>query len=185
MTQATAHPDEATGVLDDPDAATQTSSDSTEAASESVPEAKGRINEARRYRKRAQAAETLVEQLQQELETQAVVLSEQRALTAELQQRQAINDHLIESRAVDIETARLLVDLSLKDMPEPDVTRAVSDLRRRKPFLFAQHGPGHGAMSPKDAEHPHGTRLDQAAAEACATGRRQDLLHYLRLRRRR
>lgn len=143
------------------------------------------VSEARRYRKRAQAAEALVEQLQQELDTQSAALTKHKVLAADLQLRQTIDDQLVESHAVDLETTRLLIELALKDMPEPDVARAVSDLRQRKPFLFTARGPGHGALSPKTAESPHGTHLDQAAAEACATGRRQDLLQYLRLRRRR
>ena len=142
------------------------------------------VSEARRYRKRAQAAEKIAGDLQEELAAKEAALAQQRRDLEELQHRQEIDELLIEAEVVDLETARLLTELTAATMDEPDVEEAVADLRRRKPFLFRRSPRSSGALSPKSEgdgcmEH----RLDDAATEAGLTGRRQDLLRYLRLRR--
>jgi hypothetical protein len=142
------------------------------------------VSEARRYRKRAQAAETTLADLQRELQAQQAVVREQQELISDLQRRQQIDEQLIELGAVDLETARLLTELSIGERDEPDIGEAVEDLRRRKPFLFRHSPAGSGALSPRDAvEAPLDDRLTDAASEACRSGRRQDLLRYLHLRR--
>ncbi|MDY7110267.1 MAG: hypothetical protein SYC29_16685 [Planctomycetota bacterium] len=142
------------------------------------------VSEARRYRKRAQAAETTLSDLQHELSAQQAVVREQQELISDLQRRQQIDEQLIEAGAVDLETARLLADLSIGEMDEPDVGEAIEDLRRRKPFLFRHTPGGSGALSPRETgESPVDDRLTDAASEACRSGRRQDLLRYLHLRR--
>jgi len=122
-------------------------------------------------------------------------LAEERASAAQLRRRQSIDEALREAKAVDLETARLVVEASLDAQESddgdaaPDVGAIVGDLKKRKPFLFeietratparrsAAQSPRVPPKRPDDAE--------QAAAEAQMTGRRADLLRYLRLRRQR
>lgn len=142
------------------------------------------VSEAKRYRKRAQAAETTLADLQRELQAKETVVQEQQELISGLQRHQQIDDLLVEAGAVDLETARLLTELSIQEMDEPDVEQAVEELRRRKSFLFRQSPASSGALSPKEpGDSPLDGRLTRAASDACESGRRQDLLRYLRLRR--
>jgi len=142
------------------------------------------VSESKRYRKRAQAAETTLADLQRELQAKDAVLQEQQELISELRRRQQIDERLIESNASDLETARLLTELAIKEMNEPDVEQAVEELRRRKPFLFLRAPAGSGALSPRETTGPaREQHLARAACEASESGRRQDLLRYLRLRR--
>ena len=107
------------------------------------------------------------------------------ALDASERQR-AIDLALIESDAVDVETARLLTEIAVTQMDEPDVALAVSELKLRKPFLFRRGRSGGvsamGALGPVDhAGSVNG--LEEAAEAAMASGDRSSLLTYLRMRR--
>ncbi|MCB9838381.1 MAG: hypothetical protein H6813_03500 [Phycisphaeraceae bacterium] len=106
------------------------------------------------------------------------------ALDASERQR-TIDLALIEADAVDVETARLLTEIAVMQMEEPDVRLAVSELRERKPFLFRRErgpvSPALGAMGIGGAAVGGG--LEDAAGAAMATGDRAALLAYLRLRR--
>jgi hypothetical protein len=143
------------------------------------------VSEARRYRKRAQAAEAAVEEVLKDLETKEAQLEEQRVALDDLQRRQAIDDLLGDEQAVDVETARVLTERVCAEMDEPDLSAAVAEVRRRKPFLFRTRALESGVLAPQsgDLVDAHET-LDEAAEQAQQTGRRQDLLRYLRLRRR-
>jgi hypothetical protein len=146
------------------------------------------IAEARRYRKRAQAAERAAADLRLELQQKSAELAEREQTITALERRQRIDELLLEARAIDLDTARLLTELAVADMPEPDLDAAVAELRSRKPFLFRAGRASSGALAPRSA--PDGAAsaaspAQRAAAEAHATGRRADLLRYLRLRRRR
>ncbi len=155
-------------------------SDAAEQGEKLVP-----VSEAKRYRKRAQAAETILADLQGELEEKKTEVLEQQQVISDLQHRQQIDELLIEANAMDLETARLLTELAIQEMAEPSIEQAVDELQRRKPFLFRRAAPASGALSPREEGNaPLERRLGLAAAEACATGHRQDLLRYLRLRRR-
>ncbi len=146
------------------------------------------IAEARRYRKRAQAAEQSLETLKQELAAREQELAMQSQRLADLERQRAIDDALLAANAVDLEAARILAERLLAEMEQPHVETAVSDLQRRKPYLFQRSlvQRGIGAMAPRhDAEQAasHERTLTQAASEAASTGKRADLLRYLRLRR--
>lgn len=143
------------------------------------------VQEARRYRKRAQTAEHELTTVRQELEAKDQTLQQQQQAIHDLQLAQRIDTLLIDAGTIDLETARLLAELHVAEQESEDPEAAVRDLQIRKPFLFRmRHAPG-GAMSPRDPGNAPDTALAQAAANAHQTGRRQDLLQYLRLRRRR
>lgn len=107
------------------------------------------------------------------------------ALDASERQR-SIDLALIEADAVDVETARLLTEIAVMQMDEPDVLLAVSDLRERKPFLFRRaRVAGVSAMGVHGVDLRGGSAgaLEEAAEAALVTGDRASLLAYLRMRR--
>ena len=125
-----------------------------------------------------------------ELEAQLAELREQydqsqQTITA-LERRAKIDALLTEADAIDLDTARLLTEVAVGAMDEPDVAAAVDDLRRHKPFLFSpRHDElGIGVQSPRLPEE-FGGPADLVAQQAQQSGDRRDLLRYLRLRRER
>lgn len=123
-----------------------------------------------------------------QLETQLAELREQydqsqQTITA-LERRSRVDALLTEAEAIDLETARLLTEVAVGSMDEPDLAAAVADLRRDKPFLFhARHDDaGIGVQSPRLPEE-FGDPAELAEQQAQQSGDRRDLLRYLRLRR--
>ncbi len=129
---------------------------------------------------RARIAEARAAELEQSL-------TEAREALDAVERRHQIDAALIEANAIDLETARLLTEMAVADMPDADIAAAVNDLQRHKPFLFrpAMHRratpttTAAGASLPASSPDP---ALD-AAAEAATTGNRRALLRYLRARR--
>jgi len=144
------------------------------------------VAEAKRYRKRAQAAEKILDDLKQELEESRSQIAAQAEALSDLKQAQRVDEALIDAGAIDLDATRLLTELSLAEDGETEVEEAVRDLQRRKPFLFQSlRGGGSGVLGPRSEGAAQETRLHDAAEEASESGRRQDLLRYLRLRRKR
>ena len=123
------------------------------------------------------ACEARIGELADELESaNAAVVSTQR--------RGDIERELTAAKAVDLETACLLTEVTIAEMDEPDVAVAVRELRSRKPFLFscgAHKAGGGGAMSAQVGSGGHG--LGKMASSARSSGDRNELLRYLRARR--
>lgn len=146
------------------------------------------VSEAKRYRKRAQQAEQRVGELEAELTRSRETVAAHEQQLSDLQRRQQIDAALTEHHVIDLDAARLLAEQALADADEPDVTSVVAHLRRRKPYLFASASrAGASASGPRPVNSmgaPAGT-LEHVAAEAVASGRRTDVLRYLRLRRNR
>lgn len=146
--------------------------------------AKAVIGEAKKYRKRAQAAEKIVDELQQQLSSSVSRVAELEQVVSDLERASRVDQLLIEADAVDLESARLLTAMAIEQMDEPDVAEAVAELKRRKPFLFRAVSRSSGVMGAR-ADDVGGVvdAADRAASEAASTGHRSDLLRYLRLRR--
>ncbi len=155
------------------------------------------VSEAIRYRKRAQAAEETVGELQAELATVESNLRETASRMATVERAQEIDQQLVEAEVVDFDSARLLVDEALTEAGDAveagEVSAAVAEVRKRKPHLFRAavadarapvvtgDGVMGGAVRVRDR---HGARPAlTAATEALRSGRRQDVLRYMRLRR--
>lgn len=87
---------------------------------------------------------------------------------------------------IDFESARLLTEVAVSAMDEADVIAAVEELRRTKPVLFRTVQKRASVSAPKNGHEPsaRGSAIEQAAIEATTSGKRSDLLRYLRLRRR-
>ena len=135
---------------------------------------------------RAQAAERIASDLQQELEATQDKLRRSEAAVEEHERRRELDELLVGMNVVDLDVGRLLTELEMATQEDLGAADAAEDLRRRKPFLF-----GRSITDPRTLS-PHGTsgtaetvELARAAGEASVSGRRQDLLRYLRLRRRR
>ena len=143
------------------------------------------VSEAKRYRKRAQSAEKQLGALQQELEGSRQALAEREQQLAELLRTHAIEAALHEHGAIDPETARLVLEQTLDEDEEKDVASAVGELKRRKPFLFRalQRARPATTLGPRPVESHADAKLEHAAADALTTGKRSDVLRYLRLRR--
>ena len=145
------------------------------------------VSEAKRYRKRAQAAEATLEEVKAQLAQNEEQIRRSEALIESLERRVAIDEALVESDAVDLEATRLLVEQSLADGEAEDVESAIAELQRRKPVLFRSR-PRNGeaiAQAARDAngQSLHRHQLVRAASDASVTGHRHDVLRYLRLRR--
>lgn len=97
--------------------------------------------------------------------------------------RREIERQLVESDALDLEACSLLTEAAVAQMDEPDVSLAVRELRRRKPFLFG----GSGSLTRGATMAPAGggsrDELDGMAARARSSNDRAALLRYLRCRR--
>lgn len=143
------------------------------------------VSEAKKYRKRAQAAEKILEDLKQEITEKNLRLQENEQLINDMVHRQLIDELLIDSQAIDLDATRLLTELALAEMEEPDIEQAVADLRNRKPLLFRATQEIAASLGPKGQTlEPQQPRLlEQAATEAHSTGSRTALMRYLRLRR--
>jgi len=140
------------------------------------------VSEAIRYRKRAQEAETKSQELETALEELRGALDESRASLIAAERRRNVDEVLVELRAVDLETARVLLDRSVDEEEETDIRRAALELKRRKPFLFRSVSGTHGsAMGGRPRQARDG--LEKHAAVAAESGDRGALMRYLRVRR--
>ncbi len=136
-----------------------------------------------RWRQRAMQAEAAAEELRTTLESARRELSEAHEAIDACELRRAIDAALFETDTVDLETARLLTEAAVMRMPDRDVSLAVGELRRRKPFLF-RAAPGAVASAQSARASGAGDDLAGALEEASVTGDRSALLRYLRLKRR-
>lgn len=143
----------------------------------------GAVGEARKYRKRAQAAEQSLSELQQQMQEKTARLGELEQTVADLERKGRVDQLLVEAEAIDLESARLLTAMAIDQMDQPDADEAVAELRRRKPFLFRSQSRTSGALSARQETSPASSAADRAADEAHCTGNRSDLLRYLRLKR--
>jgi len=153
------------------------------------------VSEAIRYRKRAQAAEIRLHDLDQRLAELESELGQAHDTIQRIERRHEVDERLRENDVVDLDVVRLLVETILEESPDQDVAAAVEELHQRKPFLFRSAGQsGHrssvgvGSMTPSvRGASRRGSRLkagtEEAAMRAMGTGRREDLLHYMKLRR--
>ncbi len=139
----------------------------------------------RRWQDRAAAAEEKSRTLERELGSARETLSQTRGALEASERRRRIDQELIEAEAVDLETARLLTDATLSRMEDPDVSDAVAEIRRRKPFLFKKSGWAGPRSSAPGVHRDRSAELSGLAEDARGSGDRAALLKYLRARRER
>ena len=134
------------------------------------------------WEQRAKAAEASAAQLQGKLEEAATTLAQTREALGASERRREIDLELVRSQAVDVEAARLLTEAAVAQMKEPDVVKAIGELKKRKPFLFRPARPQASAMTASAKPAPS-DELTQIAEQARQTGDKRALLQYLRARR--
>jgi hypothetical protein len=119
-----------------------------------------------------------IARVEEELAGLRAALAACRAALDQAERRHEIELALLRADALDMETARVMTEALVASMAEPDVARAVEDLRRRKPFLFrAKRAPGASA----GLGAPGGGVTTET--NAAARGDRAALLRFLRARR--
>ncbi|TVQ60705.1 MAG: hypothetical protein EA379_07815 [Phycisphaerales bacterium] len=141
------------------------------------------------WRARAQRAEAAAAELAERLAGVREELGAASASLASCERGRAVDAALLGAGAIDLETARVLVERALDagggDGAAADVGDAVASLRAGKPFLFAS-APGAsvaGAMGAHVRGDEASAGLEDAAAAALRTGDRAALLRYLRAKR--
>jgi len=144
------------------------------------------VAESIRYRKRAQSAEKKLEVLTEQLaeaKSQTEKMSEQ---LSTMQTEQKLMHKLVAARAVDLETATLIVKARMQNQNEADVDGVIEQLKKEKQYLFGSNSasvtPGKTAGA-RERVANNQTLLEQAAKKAATTGNRADLHEYLKLRR--
>jgi DNA repair exonuclease SbcCD ATPase subunit len=158
------------------------------------------VGESKRYRRRAQAAEGKLAQVEQQLtELQAQLqASQQQAAQLQSQQEQARKQvqtaegrmaaqaALARSGVADVDAAALLLSQRVKleePMEAAALAEAIEQLLADKPYLRATPPlppPTAAARSPQAGRK---ALLDQLAQRAARSGDRRDLAEYLRMRR--
>lgn len=159
------------------------------------------VNEAIRYRRRAQQAEAMLKETEQQLKDAQAQLAErmEQLATAEAQRDEL--QHQLNSLQVrlqaekmfrsagvsDIETAMALLEKRIKLEDETDDAKlrgAIEQLIQDKPILVSTppNLPGKTASARIDGAGM-ASRLAASANKAMMTGNRRDLAEYLRLRR--
>lgn len=140
------------------------------------------VTEAIRYRKRAQAAEQQLQEMRGQVKEMTGRLVEAQRAIDGLERRRQIDAFLADEEAMDLEVARLLTEVAVEMMEEPDIKLAVDDLKRQKPYLFRRRQ-AEAASMPANVRSGSQQTASHMAATAASSGDRRDLLRYLRLRR--
>jgi hypothetical protein len=145
------------------------------------------VQEAIRYRKRAQGAEKQAEGLAAELSEargQIDKLNEEIG-TVKLEQR--LINKLSAAGAVDLEAASLLIKSRIDDDTDEGIDRAIEKLKKDKQYLFSKTSSNVVAVKPtagvKEKVSSAQAVLERAAKKASQTGDAKDLQEYLRVRR--
>jgi predicted nucleic acid-binding Zn-ribbon protein len=144
------------------------------------------VVESIRYRKRAQAAEKVSEELGGQLaesKDRIARLSEQ---LGDAQLEQKLMHKLAGAGAVDLEGAVVIAKSQMEGLEEVDVDGVVEQLKKEKQYLFA--GKNETEVSPRTAGaktlgQRDNSLLQRTAKRAATTGSRTDLHEYLRVRR--
>ncbi|MCD4830726.1 MAG: hypothetical protein K8R02_02830 [Anaerohalosphaeraceae bacterium] len=146
------------------------------------------VNEAIRYRKRAQSAEQKYQLTAQELSQSKQELESLNTELKESRCREELVKALATEGAADIETAVLVGKAKLEKNDGMEITDVVAQMKREKSYLF-------GANNVKDFAAPARTggakeklptgsaALERAAKRAAASGSRAALQEYLKARR--
>lgn len=116
--------------------------------------------------------------LDAELAELRTTLAQARAALDAAERRHAVEIELLKSDAIDLETARLLTETALTNMPKADAATVVAELKKRKPFLFRRTS-APSAMGAGAPARP----AEEFARTARQTGDRKSLLKYLQARR--
>lgn len=132
------------------------------------------------WRERATKAEKRAAALESQVKEFEESLTSIRAQLQDEQRARAIDAELHKAEPIDADTVRMLIEVSIPDKQNADVAKVVTDLKKRKPFLFkeAPRRSAYGTFAERDIDESR-----ELAEEARLTGDRNALLRYLRARR--
>ena len=145
------------------------------------------VQEAIRYRKRAQGAERQAEEIAAELAETQVEVNRLNEQLAEARLEQKLIRKLAAAGAADLEAASLLAKSRIDGEGDEGIDRAIEKLKKEKQYLFSKGGAAGAAVRGTAGVKEKGTSgqivLERAAKRASETGDRKDLQEYLRARR--
>ena len=159
------------------------------------------VNEAIKYRRRAQQAESSLQQFEQRLKDTQAQLAERLEQLAEAESHRDELRHQIDTMhlrssaermlrdadVTDVETAMAVLEKRVafsEDLDAGQMQQAVDQLLQSKPNLTTvPPALPDKTASPRLDGVGAGARLAQSAAQAAQTGNRRDVAEYLRLRR--
>lgn len=128
------------------------------------------------------AEKARIEELEAKVAELEAALAASRAEAAGAALRTEIEHELVSAGAIDLEITVPLVERIVEEMGEPDVGKAVREVRTNKGFLFRSPG-GVKSESMAGEAARGGVGLEDLASDARSSGDRGDLLRYLRARR--
>jgi hypothetical protein len=145
------------------------------------------VQEAIRYRRRAQGAEKQAEGLAAELSDARGRIEKLNEELGEVKLEQKLLQKLSAAGVVDLEAAGLLIKSRIDGVDDEGIDKAVEKLKKEKQYLFSKTSSGAAAVKPtagvKEKLSSAQTVLENAARRASQTGDRNDLQEYLRVRR--
>ena len=145
------------------------------------------VQEAIRYRKRAQGAEKQAEGLTAELSEARGQIEKLNEELGTIRMEQKLMQKLSAAGAVDLEAASLLVKSRIDEQTDEGIDKAIENLKKEKQYLFSKTSSSvtvvKGTVGAKEKVSSAQTVLERAAKRASETGDRKDLQEYLRVRR--
>ena len=145
------------------------------------------VGESIRYRKRAQAAEQKLAELDGQLQESNERSNGLTAELEELRQDRKLSESLISAGAGDIETALLVAKKRIEASDgDVNVDSVVESLRKDKDFLFSKNDSSASSMRTLPVrDKTSGVRgaVEKAARNAAGSGSRRDVQEYMRVRR--
>ena len=146
------------------------------------------VGEAIRYRKRAQAAERQVAQLNAQLEQREEEYNATHHRLTTLEQENALTRQLLRAGATDIEVTLLLTQEKLagNEASEKEMSAAIETVRTERPCLFAggnTRGAGPGSAGVRPGPMYGREALRRQAEKTMSSNSRKDMQEYLKLRR--
>ena len=134
-----------------------------------------------------ESAEDQVVRLGEELAKARSEVTEIQAHHAAMERERAIEAALVEQGAVDLETARLVVESCLEKDEGKTVMEVLAEVQEQKPFLFRPPAPPVPPETASGVMSAHGGGaggvIKRAEKEARESGHRRDVLRFMRLRR--
>ncbi len=145
------------------------------------------VSEAIRYRKRAQAAEKEVADLQSKFEQSDARRQKLEQSVKTLETQHQLTESLTGAGALDVEAAMALAEKKMQQDGEIEPAQAVEQLRKEKPLLFSGE-PTRGTLPGrtqglKEKTNANTTALSRRAQTAARSGSRKDVHEYMRARR--
>jgi hypothetical protein len=145
------------------------------------------VNEAIRYRKRAQGAERRSEEMAAELSDARGQIDKLTEELGSIRLEQKLMRKLTAAGANDLEAASLLAKSRIDGEGDEGIDRAIEKLKKEKQYLFSKGGSAgaavRGTAGAKEKVSSGQLMLERAARRASETGDRKDLQEYLRVRR--